>query len=171
MDDSRLRAVQVADVDRLRSPAMAIAAVVQLCSTANIPANLKLCRSAIDRAARAGARLVCLPEVCQAVRTVRTDVHEASDYICPPGQGQGLLSSPEHPQFLEGVREQARSSQVHVSVGVHVKVRRHCSSTMADAQSDDERAFNTQYLIDPDGALSEPYNKMCAASMLCAAHP
>lgn len=103
---------------------MAIAAVVQLCSTANIPANLKLCRSAIDRAAKAGARLVCLPEVRQTVRAVCTDAYEASDYICPPGLGSKLLASPEHPQFLEGVREQARSSQVHVSVGVHVKVRR-----------------------------------------------
>lgn len=42
---------------------MVLAAVVQLCSTASIPGNLAKCRSAIERAAQAGAKLVCLPEV------------------------------------------------------------------------------------------------------------
>ena len=39
-----------------------LAAVVQLTSTSSLDHNLERARFWIDRAARAGARLVCLPE-------------------------------------------------------------------------------------------------------------
>jgi len=82
-----------------------LVAVAQICSTPSIARNLAICRGIIDRAAKKGAKLVYLPE--------------ASDFVAPTAD-VFALSSPLHPNvFVEGIREQARSSETWVGVGVH----------------------------------------------------
>ena len=82
-----------------------LVAVAQICSTPSIARNLGICRQVIKRAAHQGAKLVYLPE--------------ASDFIAPPTDVPSL-SFPLHSNvFVDGIREEAKNSDVWVGVGVH----------------------------------------------------
>jgi predicted amidohydrolase len=92
-----------------------LVAVAQICSTPSIARNLAICRGIIDRAAKKGAKLVYLPE--------------ASDFIAPTAE-VFTLSSPLHPNtFVDGIREQARTSETWVGVGIHERLVRTSTET------------------------------------------
>jgi predicted amidohydrolase len=98
-----------------------LAAVGQLCSTANIARNTRLCTSIIRRAAAAQAQLVYLPE--------------ASDFIAEkPADVPGLAEPIEGGSFVEALKKQARESKVWVGVGVHEK----------GPENEPEKCYNTQ---------------------------
>jgi predicted amidohydrolase len=82
-----------------------LVAVAQIRSTPSIARNLVICRGVIDRAAKKGAKLVYLPE--------------ASDFVAPTAEVL-TLSSPLHSNvFVDGIKEQAKTSGTWVGVGIH----------------------------------------------------
>lgn len=85
-----------------------LAAVGQLCSTANVARNGRICASIIRRAALAQAKLVHLPEAADFIAVKPEDVPDLAEPI-------------EGGSFVEVIRNQARESKVWVGVGVHEK--------------------------------------------------
>jgi len=82
-----------------------LVAVGQLCSTSFIQKNLVTCKRLIERAAKAGAKLVYLPE--------------GSDFIAPTSMVISLTSPLQSNPFVDGIKEQAKQSGVWVGVGIH----------------------------------------------------
>jgi predicted amidohydrolase len=82
-----------------------LVAVGQLCSTPFIQRNLVTCKRLIERAAKAGAKLVYLPE--------------ASDFIAPTSGVISLTYPLQSNPFVDGIKEQAKQSAVWVGVGIH----------------------------------------------------
>lgn len=69
--------------------------------------------------------------------------------------------------FLKGLQEEARSCSVWISVGIHELPSSSSSSSQAngndvnkDSQEQDDRCYNTQCLINPDGEISSVYRKL-----------
>ncbi|SCV68379.1 BQ2448_500 [Microbotryum intermedium] len=127
-----------------------LAAVAQICSLPSLTHNVALCRSVIRRAAQAGAQLIWLPE--------------ASDFIASAAEVTSLSRPLDKSEFIDGVKlvppfvdvisphlstqAQARDSKVWVGVGVHETVR------------DEERCYNTNLLISPEGEVRAAYRKL-----------
>ncbi|GAA5856280.1 hypothetical protein JCM8547_000849 [Rhodosporidiobolus lusitaniae] len=113
---------------------MVLAAVGQLCSNGNVARNARLCTSIVRRAAAASAQLVSLPE--------------ASDFIAADPKEVPKLAQPlEGGEFVEAMRKAARENKVWVDVGVH-------------EQGTEEKCYNTQLLISPDGNIAQAYRKV-----------
>lgn len=82
-----------------------LAAVSQMTSGGIILENLAGATQIINRAAKLGAKLICLPE--------------ATDFIAPATEVSRLTSSRENFQFVEGIRAASKENGVTVSVGIH----------------------------------------------------
>ncbi|GAA95286.1 uncharacterized protein L969DRAFT_45692 [Mixia osmundae IAM 14324] len=109
-----------------------LAAVAQICSKASVTDNAAVCASVIRRAADAGAALVALPE--------------ASDFIAPSHQVHSLTATTED-AFVRILQQQARTSRIEVTVGVH------------EAIADSRQVYNTQLFINRDGEVAQSYRK------------
>ncbi|CAD6884628.1 unnamed protein product [Tilletia controversa] len=121
---------------------MTLAAVVQLCSSGFIAENLSASRSIIQRAARAGAKAIFLPE--------------ATDFIAPAASVAALTRSSENAAFVEGICAAAREAKAFVSVGIHEPP----PQSNAEKEVDSERCYNTQLLIDDEGKILQRYRKL-----------
>ena len=110
------------------------AAVVQLCSTDDLAANLAAAEHWVREAARAGATLIALPEMFAYLRR------------------EGLAfphAQPVEGELLGAVRAWARELSVRIVAG-----------SIAEAADGSQRAFNTSALIGPDGSLEATYRKI-----------
>lgn len=81
----------------------------QFCARAVFSKNLEAASRIITDAARAGAKMVFLPE--------------ASDFITKPDEVVSLTKPLDQNEFVQGVRTKAKETGVWVSVGVHETVR------------------------------------------------
>lgn len=89
----------------MKMPTKMRAAVGQMCSTDNVKRNAEMSASIIRRAAAADCQLVLLPE--------------AADFIADASKLQELAKPLDSNDFVKRVREQAKESQVWVSVSIH----------------------------------------------------
>ncbi|KAL4787249.1 carbon-nitrogen hydrolase [Aspergillus varians] len=113
---------------------MAIAAVGQLCSTANISGNLAQCRILVRKAVEAGAKALFLPE--------------AADYIASsPVESISLARSVQDSEFVLGLQSEARDSDLHINVGIHEPAA-------------NGRVKNTLIWIDNKGDITQRYQKV-----------
>ncbi|KAL4862707.1 hypothetical protein BDV12DRAFT_39384 [Aspergillus spectabilis] len=113
---------------------MAIAAVGQLCSTANVTANLAQCRILVRKAVEAGAEALFLPE--------------AADYIgSSPAETISLARSVQDSEFVLGLQNEARKAKLHINVGIH-------------EPASNDRVKNTLIWIDDKGAITQRYQKV-----------
>ncbi|OGE48215.1 hypothetical protein PENARI_c031G12165 [Penicillium arizonense] len=113
---------------------MVLAAVGQLCSTANITSNLAQCQVLIQKAAAAGAKVLFLPE--------------ASDYIASsPEQSYSLAKSRECADFVSALQKDAERQNLHINVGIH-------------EIASDTRLKNSLIWIDNKGAITQNYQKI-----------
>ncbi|KAK9894087.1 putative NIT2-nitrilase [Cystobasidium minutum MCA 4210] len=120
---------------------MVLAAVGQICSRNNVQWNLRVCKSVVRRAAQAGAKFVCLPE--------------ASDFIAKAEDVYGLSETLEASAFLKGIKEEAASSNIWVSVGLH-----EVPESGGDQEGSKKRCYNSQCLVTPEGELASVYRKL-----------
>lgn len=111
-----------------------LAAVVQLSSGADRPANLVRAATLVRTAAARGARLVVLPEVFPW-RGPRTE--EAAHAEPIPGPTTGAMAA------------------VARECGVHL-----CMGSMLEAAPGADRTFNTSVLLGPDGGILAQYRKI-----------
>jgi predicted amidohydrolase len=82
----------------------------QFCAKAVLSKNLEAVSGIITDAARAGAKMIFLPE--------------ASDFIANNADESASLTKPlPQNEFVQGVRAKAKETGVWVSVGVHETVR------------------------------------------------
>jgi len=109
-------------------------AVVQLCSTPDLDANLEATRCAIDHAASMGAELVALPENFAFMR------REGEPFPCVQGPDGELVP------FLADC---ARRHGVWLLGG-----------TFPEAIEGDTRVHNTSVVLSPDGAEVARYRKI-----------
>ncbi|KAI9932925.1 hypothetical protein ASPWEDRAFT_33925 [Aspergillus wentii DTO 134E9] len=113
---------------------MAIAAVGQLCSTANIASNLAQCQTLVRKAVAAGAKALFLPE--------------ASDYISSTAaESISLARSVQDSEFVIGLQKEAREANLHINVGIH-----------EPAQGD--KVKNTLVWINDKGDITQRYQKV-----------
>ncbi|KAL5332919.1 carbon-nitrogen hydrolase [Aspergillus crustosus] len=113
---------------------MTLAAVGQLCSTANVRANLAQCRILVLKAVEAGAKALFLPE--------------AADYIgSSPAETISLARSVQDSEFVLGLQNEARESKLHINVGIH-------------EPASHDRVKNTLIWIDDTGAITQRYQKV-----------
>ncbi|KAK3375688.1 carbon-nitrogen hydrolase [Lasiosphaeria ovina] len=117
---------------------MALVAVGQLTSTASMAHNLAQCRVLVQKAVRAGAKALFLPE--------------ASDYIAASADETVRLVRAVHDsEFVLGLRDEARRARLPIHVGVHEPGCR-----------DDglRRVRNTVLWIDDRGDVAHRYQKI-----------
>ncbi|CBF75679.1 carbon-nitrogen hydrolase family protein [Aspergillus nidulans FGSC A4] len=113
---------------------MAIAAVGQLCSTANISSNLAQCRTLVRKAVEAGAKALFLPE--------------AADYIgSSPAETISLARPVQESEFVLGLQSEARDNNLHINVGIHEPAA-------------NGRVKNTLIWIDDKGYITQRYQKV-----------
>ncbi|KAL3434642.1 carbon-nitrogen hydrolase [Aspergillus tetrazonus] len=113
---------------------MTIAAVGQLCSTANISANLAQCRTLVRKAVEAGAKALFLPE--------------AADYIgSSPAETISLARPVQESEFVLGLQSEARDNNLHINVGIH-------------EPASNGRVKNTLIWIDNKGYITQRYQKV-----------
>ncbi|KAJ6004473.1 hypothetical protein N7499_000541 [Penicillium canescens] len=113
---------------------MVLAAVGQLCSTANITSNLAQCQVLVQKAAAAGAKVLFLPE--------------ASDYIASsPEQSYSLAKSRECADFVSALQKDAERQNLHINIGIH-------------EIASDTRLKNSLIWIDNKGAITQSYQKI-----------
>ncbi|GAA6058512.1 hypothetical protein JCM10212_006951 [Sporobolomyces blumeae] len=111
-----------------------LAAVAQMCSTANVSRNRSIACDLIRRAAAVNSKLLLLPE--------------ATDFIAPADQVKHLSQTLEQEGgFVESIRKQAKESGIWVGVGVHEK-------------GPGDKCYNTNVLINDRGDLVETYRKI-----------
>ncbi|KAA1092743.1 Carbon-nitrogen hydrolase [Puccinia graminis f. sp. tritici] len=114
---------------------MVLCAVGQLCSRGNVVENLIRCQSIISRSAKAGAKMIFLPE--------------ASDFIAPASQSPSLAQSLKDSQFVKAIQSSAQENNCWVSVGVHEK-----------SAEDAKRCHNTSLIISSEGIVQQAYRKL-----------
>ncbi|KAJ5679420.1 hypothetical protein N7462_007664 [Penicillium macrosclerotiorum] len=113
---------------------MVLAAVGQLCSTANITSNLAQCQTLIRKAAAAGAKVLFLPE--------------ASDYIASSAEESfSLAKSGECGDFILALQQQAKLEKIHINVGIH-------------EIASEYRLKNSLVWIDDKGIITQNYQKV-----------
>ncbi|PLW13970.1 hypothetical protein PCASD_21894 [Puccinia coronata f. sp. avenae] len=111
---------------------MVLCAVGQLCSRGNVVENLIRCQSIISRSAKAGAKMVFLPEAC--------------DYIVASSQSASLAESLKDSRFVRAIQSSASENDCWVSVGVHEK-----------STEEPTRCHNTSLLISNQGVIHQAY--------------
>jgi predicted amidohydrolase len=109
-------------------------ALVQLCSTDDLDANLRAAERGVREAVAAGARFVALPEMFAYLR------REGGDF--PHAQ-------PLEGEILGRVRSWARELDVRILAG-----------SIAERAPDAERVHNTSALISPQGEIEAVYRKI-----------
>ncbi|MCP4037615.1 MAG: carbon-nitrogen hydrolase family protein [bacterium] len=109
-------------------------AVVQLCSTDDIAANLAATRESIARAASQGAQFIALPENYGYLR------REGLPYPCAQDVDGEIVSC---------VRELAREHAVWILGG-----------SFPEAIHDSERVYNCSVLVSPEGTVAATYRKI-----------
>ncbi|PWN93246.1 putative NIT2-nitrilase [Acaromyces ingoldii] len=127
---------------------MTLAAVAQLTSSGLIAENLSTCISLIRRASSAGAKAIFLPE--------------ATDFIAPAASVAALTRSAEARDFVQGIRDAAKSAGIWVSVGIHEDPSGGSSSSSPSSTANgkgQERCYNTQLLVDERGEVRARYRK------------
>ena len=109
-------------------------AAIQMCSTADLSANLAAAAQGVEEAARGGAVFVGLPENFAYLR------REGEPIPC---------TQPLEGEIVETVRKWARAHGVWLVGG-----------SCAEAVAGDARVHNTGVLVAPDGSLAAVYRKM-----------
>ena len=109
-------------------------AAVQLCSTDDVAANLKIVRELVGEAAAGGAEFVALPENLAFLR------REGLPIPC----AQGLEG-----EIVTTLRELARQHGVRILGG-----------TFPEAIAGDSRVYNTSVLVGPDAEIEAVYRKI-----------
>lgn len=121
------------------------AAVVQLCSTADVERNLAQVESLCQRAQRRGAELVCLPENFALLSSDEKDkfAHAVTIETLPDGtfRGQGAI--------LGRMQDLARALGVHLVLG-----------GLPEAGRSAGRVFNSSVHLLPDGNIGAVYRKI-----------
>lgn len=113
---------------------MARVAVGQLCSTANMAANLAQCQTLARKAVAAGAKALFLPE--------------ASDYIASsPAESISLARPVQDSEFVLGLQREAQQGNLHINVGIH-------------EPAPDGRIKNTLVWINEKGVITQRYQKV-----------
>ncbi|MEJ7604074.1 MAG: carbon-nitrogen hydrolase family protein [Kofleriaceae bacterium] len=111
---------------------------VQMCSTADLHANLEICRALVGRAVSEGARLVVLPECFSFLGRTERDKLAIAERLDHGGPILGLL------------RELATSHGIWLVGG----------GTPEPVEGDPERTYNTAIVVDPAGAVVAHYRKI-----------
>ncbi|HEY5937862.1 MAG TPA: carbon-nitrogen hydrolase family protein [Kofleriaceae bacterium] len=111
---------------------------VQMCSTADLQANLAVCRDRIAQAAGNGARLVVLPENFSFLGRSERDKLAIAERLDARGPIVSALSelAAKHGVWLVG------------------------GGTPEVVEGDDRRTYNTALVIDPSGTLVARYRKI-----------
>jgi predicted amidohydrolase len=109
-------------------------AVVQLCSSTDLEANLEAAQRAVEEAAGLGCGFVALPENFAYLR------REGTPFPCAQGLDGPIVSA---------VREWARGHGIWLLGG-----------SFPEAVSGEERVYNTSFLVGPDGEVAARYRKI-----------
>ncbi|PGH12347.1 hypothetical protein AJ80_06757 [Polytolypa hystricis UAMH7299] len=97
--------------------------------------NLSQCQVLVQKAVAAGAKALFLPE--------------ASDYIASsPTESVSLVRSVQESEFILGLQDEARNSQLHINVGIH------------EPAQGGEKVKNTLIWIDERGQITQRYQKI-----------
>ncbi|KAJ5730005.1 uncharacterized protein N7483_004513 [Penicillium malachiteum] len=113
---------------------MVLAAVGQLCATASIASNLAQCETLIQKAVKAGAKVLFLPE--------------ASDYIASSAdESLALARSPDQSNFVDALKKAAKLQKIHINVGIH-------------EVASEQRLKNSLIWIDDKGVITQNYHKI-----------
>lgn len=117
---------------------------VQICSTADLDANLAKCRELVARAAADGARLVVLPECFSFLGRAEADKLATAEAFDPdaPAASDGPIRA--------ALRELATRHGVWLVAG----------GTPERVPGDARRTYNTALAIDPRGELVARYRKI-----------
>jgi predicted amidohydrolase len=110
-------------------------AIGQICSTADLTANLDQCQNLARRASAAGASALFLPE--------------ASDYIASSAAESVSLAQPlQSSPFVKGIQAAAKQHRLAINVGVH------------EPTGDGRRLRNSLLWIDDQGEIVKKYWKV-----------
>lgn len=111
-------------------------AVGQICSTSSLTANLSQCRTVIQKAVKAGAKALFLPE--------------ASDYISHgPEESLSLCQPVSTSPFVLGLQAEARKHRLPIHVGIH-----------EPSETKHKHIKNTLIWIDENGNITNRYQKL-----------
>ncbi|KAF2793323.1 carbon-nitrogen hydrolase [Melanomma pulvis-pyrius CBS 109.77] len=114
---------------------MPLAAIGQICSTSSMTHNLTQCLSLVEKASRAGASALFLPE--------------ASDYIASNAASTISLCQPVTTSpFVLGLQASALKHRLPINVGVH------------EPTTDGKKVKNTLLWIDEQGQIMQRYQKL-----------
>ncbi|KAF4549483.1 Carbon-nitrogen hydrolase-like protein 5 [Elsinoe fawcettii] len=114
---------------------MVLAAVGQICSTASMAHNLAQCRTVIQKAVAAGAKMLFLPE--------------ASDYLgSSPQESLSLCKPVTSSPFVLGLQDEARKHRLPINVGIH------------EPSDDPKKLRNTLVHISEEGKIVQRYQKL-----------
>lgn len=122
------------------SPSMVLAAVTQLTSGLNPLENADTAIDLIQRAAKAGAKVVFLPE--------------ATDFISSPDRVGELTYCKDNRTFVDRMLQAAKENNVFVSVGIHEPAEEEEAK-----RAEERRCYNTQLLINDKGDDVGRYRK------------
>jgi len=159
---------QVSSKKWISSSIHPVTAIGQFCAKAVLSKNLEAVSRIVTDAARAGAKMVFLPE--------------ASDFITRADEVLSLTKPLAQNEFVQGLRAKAEEAGVWVSVGVHETVRAfHPASTpksphscsypltghtyspigiLCLKSSDPKRVFNSHLIINSSGDIVSNYHKI-----------
>ena len=121
------------------------AAVVQLCSTADVERNLAQVEALCQKAQRRGAELVCLPENFALLSSDEKD--KFSHAVTIAAKSDGTLHG--HGQILGRMQALARSLSVHLVLG-----------GLPEVGQTPSRVFNSSVHFLPDGNIAAVYRKI-----------
>ncbi|KAJ3370233.1 hypothetical protein GGF31_004291 [Allomyces arbusculus] len=119
----------------------ALAAVVQMCSTADISANLRRAIKVVQTAAARGAKTILFPE--------------ATDYVAENAAQARALAQPLTGPFVTALREAAATHQVELVVGVHERLNDDEISQFTGKQPDHDPPTFANALVAIDGGKQD----------------
>ena len=130
----------------LREMSVLTAAVVQLCSTAEVARNLASVTALCERARARGAELIVLPENFALLSPDERDKFSWAVRITQAAAGGPLAGEGE---ILDRMRELAQRLGVHLVLG-----------GLPEAGPSPERVFNSSVHLGPDGSIAAVYRKI-----------